>query len=67
MRMFYSLSCGLCYLSVTEHTNLNEESRLLAVGLGIPEETFIDMHGFQSQSDTWRKQCFLIDSAIFRC
>ncbi len=33
-------------------------SRLLAIGLGLPEETFVDMHGYDAIGETYGDSVF---------
>lgn len=39
--------------SVLVHLNLIPRARLLARGMEVPEETFVDMHNFDAPGETW--------------
>lgn len=40
--------------------------RLLAIGLGLPEETFVDMHGYDAVGETYGESIFYFEPPFVR-
>ena len=42
-------------LAILAYLNTHDNYRLLALGMELPEEIFVDMHKFEAPGETWCK------------